>query len=64
MAQTILQLEFEGKKMPVVIGSFDKIERVAKLALAELIEKIFGRELMALFIQVQALRQGNQGIDA
>lgn len=43
MAQTILQLEFEGKKMPVVIGPFDKIERIAKLALAELIEKILAR---------------------
>lgn len=64
MAQTILQLELEGKKMPVVIGPFDKIERVVKLTLAEAIEKIFGRELMALFIQVQSLRQGNQGIDA
>lgn len=64
MAQTILQLEFEGKKMPVVIGPFDKVERVAKLALAELIEKILGGELMALFIEVQALRQGYQGIDA
>lgn len=44
MAQTILQLEFEGKKMPVVIGPFDKVERVAKLALAELIEKILARK--------------------
>lgn len=64
MAQTILQLELEGKKMPVVIGPFDKVERVVKLILAEAIEKIFGRELMALFIQVQSLRQGNQGINA
>lgn len=30
--------------MPVVIGPFDKVERVAKLALAELIEKILARK--------------------
>ncbi|MFZ2447569.1 MAG: hypothetical protein WAW37_14535 [Syntrophobacteraceae bacterium] len=62
MTQMLFYLGSDSQVMPIVVGPFDKINRIFHRSLLIFIEKFLRRHTMASFVNAKALGYGNKSI--